>query len=191
MSHVNMSAFWSGTDIATIKELGEQDWCVATVFNKKAEYRSALCFSTTHPVLGAQSTMVDELPTTIGSVQDAGILKSWSAELKAKVKSKEYAPTKDSWWSEGYGASTYTPRKQTQHEPTLLTGSSTDAWGNTLEERGEYFKHGFTGMGLHVEARYLGMTAVDLYNKCMSAEGTEYEEIEDKLTMALYQGVLR
>lgn len=41
-SHVNMQAFWSGTDTATIKEMGKQGLCVAIVFNKKRECRGAV-----------------------------------------------------------------------------------------------------------------------------------------------------
>jgi hypothetical protein len=41
-SHVNMQAFWSGTDTATIKEMGKQGLCVAVVFNKKRECRGAV-----------------------------------------------------------------------------------------------------------------------------------------------------
>lgn len=41
-SHVNMQAFWSGTDTATIKEMGERGLCIAVVFNKKRECRGAV-----------------------------------------------------------------------------------------------------------------------------------------------------
>ncbi len=41
-SHVNMAVFWSGTDIDTIREIGQHGFVVATVFNKKNETRSAL-----------------------------------------------------------------------------------------------------------------------------------------------------
>ena len=41
-SHVNMNVFWSGTDEATIQELGEAGWFLATVFNKREETRSCL-----------------------------------------------------------------------------------------------------------------------------------------------------
>lgn len=41
-SHVNMQAFWSGTDNATIKEMGKQGLCVAVVFNKRKECRGAV-----------------------------------------------------------------------------------------------------------------------------------------------------
>lgn len=40
-SHVNMAAFWSGTDTDTIEELGRAGYCLATVFNKKGECKSA------------------------------------------------------------------------------------------------------------------------------------------------------
>ena len=40
-SHVNMNVFWSGTDTATIEQLGTHGYCLASVFNKKGEIRSA------------------------------------------------------------------------------------------------------------------------------------------------------
>lgn len=40
-SHVDMQVFWSGTDMATIREFGANGRFFATVFNKKAEMRSA------------------------------------------------------------------------------------------------------------------------------------------------------
>lgn len=40
-SHVNMGAFWSGTDTDTIEEYGRSGFCLATVFNKRGQTRSA------------------------------------------------------------------------------------------------------------------------------------------------------
>ncbi len=47
-SHVDMGVFWSPTDKATIKQLGDQGWFFHTVFNRKSERKSA--FSTTQTV---------------------------------------------------------------------------------------------------------------------------------------------
>jgi hypothetical protein len=41
-SHVNMGVFWSTTDEATIKQLAQHGMCVASVFNKKGEIRTAV-----------------------------------------------------------------------------------------------------------------------------------------------------
>lgn len=40
-SHVNMGAFWSGTDTDTIEEYGRHGFCLATVFNKRHETKTA------------------------------------------------------------------------------------------------------------------------------------------------------
>ena len=42
-SHVNMSAFFSTTDISTIKDSGKQGQCLAMVINKRGEYKLAYC----------------------------------------------------------------------------------------------------------------------------------------------------
>lgn len=41
-SHHSMSAYMSGTDVSTIKELGANGWLLATVFNNKDEHKSVL-----------------------------------------------------------------------------------------------------------------------------------------------------
>lgn len=47
-SHVNMSVFWSKTDMDTITDLTKNGWFVHGVFNKKDEYR--LAYSNNDPV---------------------------------------------------------------------------------------------------------------------------------------------
>lgn len=47
-SHNTMPAFWSGTDYDTIQDLGSNGWLLATVFNARAETKTALF--TTQPV---------------------------------------------------------------------------------------------------------------------------------------------
>jgi proteasome lid subunit RPN8/RPN11 len=41
-SHVNMDTFWSGTDRTTIQDCGAGGWTVATVLNKKRQFKTAL-----------------------------------------------------------------------------------------------------------------------------------------------------
>lgn len=102
-SHVNMSAFWSGTDTATIKELGAHGWCAAVVFNKRCEYRAAVCYETeikvqseTRNGFGEQEAkneakkdvdLQDNLQMTI-LYPDMGeeARKAWDAEFDANVK---------------------------------------------------------------------------------------------------------
>ena len=37
-----MGVFWSGTDHQAIEQIGKNGWVLATVFNKKAEQRTAI-----------------------------------------------------------------------------------------------------------------------------------------------------
>lgn len=116
-SHAGMNVFWSGTDMATIKELGEGGWFLNTVFNNKEEMRT--CLYMTDPM----EIFSDELETHITSeIYDdeveqvleklglrvredrLGMLRdsleldledekiAWDAEYDEKVKAKKYEP---------------------------------------------------------------------------------------------------
>lgn len=117
-SHADMQVFWSGTDMATIKQLGQGGWFLNTVFNKKEEMRSA--FYMTDPM----SVFADDLTTVvIQSFGDKDIEKAlakigiqlrpnkmpefrwlvepflsdkeqieWDEEYDKKVKEKKYTP---------------------------------------------------------------------------------------------------
>lgn len=43
-SHVNMNVFMSGTDKDTCKQLGSNGYCMAAVFNKRAQIKTALAY---------------------------------------------------------------------------------------------------------------------------------------------------
>jgi len=73
-SHVNMDVFWSGTDVATIKQLGGGGWFLSTVFNKKREMKSAYC------QVAPIRMIVDDLETDIMEVVDTDLAKQWDAE---------------------------------------------------------------------------------------------------------------
>lgn len=65
-SHVQMSVFWSGTDMDTIKKLGAHGWFLSTVFNQKNEMRSAYySFDGLQTPFGNQSLFLDELETQV------------------------------------------------------------------------------------------------------------------------------
>ena len=64
-SHVDMQAFMSGTDTATIKEIAQAGWCVAAVFNKRREYQTALGYINTTPFGGNVLTYQEKLPLLI------------------------------------------------------------------------------------------------------------------------------
>jgi len=82
-SHVNMPAFWSGTDHATIRDLGGAGWVIATVFNKKREYRSAYYQAAPNKML------IDNIHTETLQVLSADLVKAWDDEYDNKVKEKK------------------------------------------------------------------------------------------------------
>lgn len=91
-SHVDMAVFWSGTDHATIKSFGDGGWIVATVFNKKAEKKSAF-YSRDGKVtpFGVDYLFVDDLPTTIAG--ELLVQQDWDAEYEKNVTAFESVVT--------------------------------------------------------------------------------------------------
>ncbi len=86
-SHVNMGVFWSGQDEATIKQLGQHGLCVASVFNKKGEIRTAVAAKIEVPfATGPQVVMFDDLTLMVHvpAIPDE-ITKAWDEEHKANV----------------------------------------------------------------------------------------------------------
>ena len=90
-SHVNMGAFWSGTDTDTIREIGEAGFCLATVFNKRRETRTAF-YQGGDDFLPA--IWVDDMKLQINHVTDNKSEAKWKKEMKKKVRTKTYAPPK-------------------------------------------------------------------------------------------------
>jgi hypothetical protein len=80
-SHVDMGVFWSGTDMSTIKEFGGNGRIFATVFNKKAEMKSAYFQAGTDVY---PQVFVDNIETTI----DLGLTDSDKALLTAEFEAK-------------------------------------------------------------------------------------------------------
>lgn len=86
-SHVNMSAFFSATDTATIKEMGENGWCLATVFNLKGEHTTTFY----HKAQGiCPAVQFEKVETTMGYLPTSVETKKWKKEFKAKVKEKKW-----------------------------------------------------------------------------------------------------
>lgn len=85
-SHVDMATFWSSTDRETIKLCGEGGWCIATVFNKKHERRTAYYAKEgmTYP-WGNSELFVDDVKTEIG-LTTAEQRAAWDLEYDANVK---------------------------------------------------------------------------------------------------------
>lgn len=103
-SHVAMSVFWSSTDKDTIKELGKHDWCAATVFNQRREFRSAVgvkrevtqgykdFFTNQEPQPTTSVEIIDELATFVMD-EDTDIA-AWDEEFKRCVKERSYSSPK-------------------------------------------------------------------------------------------------
>lgn len=84
-SHVNMPVFWSGTDMDTIRKLGQGGWFLSTVFNKKRELRSAFyAVQGINSPWGAQALFQDELDTKIEPFTEA-IHAVWDEEYETNV----------------------------------------------------------------------------------------------------------
>jgi hypothetical protein len=78
-SHVNMGVFWSGTDMATIKELGQHGWFVHTVFNKRRETRTAISMGDPFPAI------IDDIKLVIERSLPVDLVASWDKEYDDKV----------------------------------------------------------------------------------------------------------
>lgn len=105
-SHVNMGVFWSGTDMSTIEDLGGNGWILATVFNKKAEMKSALL--TTYESASKSKTVtglmgetesettqtaklfIDDIPTVVERYLNLEEQNRWDAEYTNYVTEKTY-----------------------------------------------------------------------------------------------------
>lgn len=90
-SHVNMSVFWSGTDMDTIKKIGAGGWFACTVFNKKRETRSA-CWVQHGQIVNLpwkkehepQAVFLDELDTKVQEYRHPDA-ESWDSEYEQNV----------------------------------------------------------------------------------------------------------
>ncbi len=85
-SHVNMSVFWSTQDKETIKLCGTGGWCVATVFNKMNERKSAF-YSVQGMDLpwGRHELFFEDIPTEVEKAVDP-MAAAWDAEYDKNVK---------------------------------------------------------------------------------------------------------
>lgn len=85
-SHVNMAVYWSGTDTETIKQIGEQGWCLSTVFNKKDESRSAY-YQKGDDFM--PEIFMDDLESSTMYITD-NKQAEWEEEYTKKCKAKKY-----------------------------------------------------------------------------------------------------
>lgn len=99
-SHVNMQAFWSGTDKDTIRDCGQGGWFTATVVNKRCEMVSALY------VKEPLEIMLDSIPTEVGTrMLSPEIIAAWDAEYDRNVQERKWT----GWRGAGVPATTTYP----------------------------------------------------------------------------------
>lgn len=91
-SHVDMQAFWSGTDLDTIKELGDAGFCLATVFNKREETQTAYYQGATDflPSIFKEEVTLNIVDTPF-SVAEVEVM---TTAYKEKCRTKKWAAPK-------------------------------------------------------------------------------------------------
>lgn len=96
-SHVKMSVFFSSQDTETIKQLGGNGYCVATVFNQRNEYHSGVCYRG-ESRFGALIHYADKVDTTIESSVDEALKVLWQQEFDSCVAREKPATVAQSSW---------------------------------------------------------------------------------------------
>ena len=88
-SHNSMAAFWSGTDHATIEDLGKNGYVVATVFNHKREYKTAYYQGGNgfHPEI-----FIDNVDTSFHAMPLKTDIEKWNKNVEQAVVKKAVLP---------------------------------------------------------------------------------------------------
>lgn len=118
-SHVNMDVFWSGTDMDTIHEFGNNGWVLATVLNKKRESRSCYYQKGTGFI---PSILIDDIPTGTIFMAAQETFETWDKEFDDKVETKKSSPGWV-WKKTPPSVGSYTPRENSWEGATVYDGS--------------------------------------------------------------------
>lgn len=172
-SHADMNVFWSGTDLDTIKKYGGNGYIVATVFNKKEEMRSAVCFQTQHPMFGKAVTMVDDIATFALYPQE------WDDVYDEKVQVSTNIDRTNQKWD--YVNKCWVDKEKTKDNSE--TSPAPQQLIFTDDVPINKYPHGILGRGLEVEAEALRMTYVAYENLLATGTEEELEQKEEDLTM--------
>jgi proteasome lid subunit RPN8/RPN11 len=203
-SHVNMSTFWSGTDLATIKELGGNGWITASVFNKKGDIKSAVCWKTSSE-LGNSLSINEDVATEVERFVDLEAVKLWDKEFDDNLKKtppyvsqfnsqghlKNYSSPKgfddysDSDW-QGY----YRKDFDTKDDKEIDLSKDQNLTTKQKKEKKSFFRKGYFGYGAVLEAKVLNMSPEAYVNKLLFGDSKDYQDIETALIMAEHTGVL-
>lgn len=168
-SHVNMGVFWSGTDTATIEELGRNGFLLATVFNKKREMRSALWYQSPYKDESLGDHMfLDELETQIFDSLTKEEVTAWDEEYTRNIIEKKYKSIYDSnrWSASGYRATGYPER-----------GEDGRFLGLSKRERKRLKKQGKTGITGTGTLPFTRTSKAELVDQL--ADEIDYDEVED------------
>ena len=128
-SHVNMSVFWSATDMATINSLTEQGWWTHGVFNKKNEYKCAYSNNDPFPVF------LDDLDMEIDEdlISDDELYNAYIELDAAKDKiKKQIGKDCDEKFEELVTDRTYVPYQYGQYTGKYKGGVKTTSVGKQL-----------------------------------------------------------
>lgn len=167
-SHVNMGVFWSGTDEATIKELGGNGWIVASVFNKKHEVKSSLCFKSVNPFNGESDATMQDLETVIELPYTLAEQTAWLAEYDLNVEKKTDTYTNQYNLFNRYGAY---ENKDTSDD---IPNTHDELWQSDAE--------------LRAEAAFLGLKVKKYRHILLNGTDEQIQELEAKLD-PYYRGI--
>lgn len=169
-SHANMNTFWSGTDIDTINKYGGNGYIIATVFNKKEEMRSAVCFKANSPMFGPSVSFIDDVDTFYLHPE------SWDTEYDSKIT--EYAKKVTEAKAHNNDQLELGTEKVWDYDAKCFKIVST----NKDMPKNKYV-NGLLGMGLELESEALNMTT-DKYELFLATASEEkLEEKEQELVM--------
>lgn len=199
-SHVNMATFWSGTDLATIKELGGAGWITATVFNKKGDYKSAACWKSSSE-LGSSVSINDDIPTEIETLVDQAKIDLWAAEYALNFKPVPI-PTFQGYNlnHEGYlnGDDDYLA----QSRSNKISFGSSQKWQQITEKKqtkkekqenktNPYWYTGYYGYGAVKEAKAINMNVTEYCDALVYGSAAQLEKIEADLLASEKIGALK
>jgi len=157
-SHVNMGVFMSAQDRKTVEEMGEQGWCLAVVYNKRRERKSAISYSYQTSFKRALAYQEDLPIETVMSAPTLEQIAAWDAEFDENVIKKS--------WQQTYFPTTY----------GKSYGKKDDATG-TNEGR----KPGLFGLSEITEATIFGLTVAEYRAKISACDEAELDQMEDKI----------
>lgn len=190
-SHVNMNVFWSGTDTATIAELGEHGWFVSTVFNKKEESKSCIYQGKPFPIFQDDIQLFVEYPPPPVDPRVA----AWEADFEAKVDDKPPV------YQGGYNRNWNTAFNRWSREDSFASwNNTTQSWDEPAKDKDSKKN---TGQGVDSAERTEGLKLLDKRNELetlwynMNTRTSmaddildELGEIEDKLDVYIDKNLL-